>query len=87
MEAVIPIRRSRSRKHDYYQLVRYYRNDEGKPRTEVLVHLGEHQSEEAALAAWPGEITEHKEAGRDEQADKLQGKLDELRRLTTGEDS
>lgn len=87
MEAVIPIRRSRSRKHDYYQLVRYYRNDEGKPRTEILLHLGEHQSEEAALANWPDEIAEHKEAGRTEQAEKLQVKLDRLRQLTTGEDS
>ncbi len=65
--------------------MRYYRNDEGKPRTKVLVHLGEHDSPEAALSAWPGEIDEHRRNGRDEQADKLQRKLDELRQLTTGE--
>lgn len=62
--------------------MRYYRNDEGKPRTEVLLHLGEHQSEEAALSAWPGEIEEHRHNGREEQADKLQTKLDRLRELT-----
>jgi hypothetical protein len=61
--------------------VRYYRNDEGKPRTEVLVHLGEHETSEAALAAWPGEIAEHRKYGRDEQAEKLQGKYERLREL------
>jgi hypothetical protein len=58
--------------------VRSYRNEEGKPRTDVLVHLGEHETPEAALAAWPDEIAEHQRYGRDEQAEKLQGKLDRL---------
>ena len=67
--------------------MRYYRNDEGKPRTEVLVHLGEHETPEAALANWPNEIAEHEEAGRDEQAEKLQAKLNRLRELDAREDS
>jgi hypothetical protein len=62
--------------------VRSYRNEEGKPRTEVLVHLGEHETPEAALSAWPDEIAEHRRYGRDEQADKLQGKLEKLRSLS-----
>lgn len=86
MEAAIPVRRIRSRKHDYYQLVRYYRNEEGKPRTEVLVHLGEHETPEAALAAWPQEIDKHKKFGRDEQAERLQRKLDRLQELLEVDD-
>jgi len=48
----------------------------------VLVHLGEHKKPKAALAAWPEEIAEHRRAGRDEQAEKLQDRLDRLRELT-----
>jgi hypothetical protein len=51
----------------------------------VLVHLGEYETPEEALAAWPTEIGEHRMAGRDEQAEQLQDKLDRLRRLTRGE--
>jgi hypothetical protein len=64
--------------------VRYYRNDEGKPRTEVLVHLGEYETPDAALAAWPDEIAEHRRYGRDEQAERLQSKLERLQDLTDG---
>jgi hypothetical protein len=66
--------------------VRSYRNEEGKPRQEVLVHLGEHKKPEAALAAWLEEIAEHRRAGRDEQAEMLQGKLDRLQDLVKGAD-
>jgi hypothetical protein len=62
-------------------LVRSYRNEEGKPTQEVLVHLGEHTTPEAALAAWPGEIATHRRAGRDEQAKKLELKLVRLQEL------
>jgi hypothetical protein len=48
----------------------------------VLVHLGEYETPEEALAAWPKEIVEHRSAGRDEQAEKLQDKLGKLRQLT-----
>ena len=65
-------------------MVRSYRNEEGNPTQEVLVHLGEHRTPEAALAAWPGEIEEHRRTGREEQAEKLQGKLERLKELTKG---
>jgi hypothetical protein len=63
---------------------RSYRNEEGKPRQEVLVHLGEHETPEAALAVWPGEIAKHRRASRDEQAERLQEKLERLQELTEG---
>lgn len=62
--------------------MRSYRNEEGKPRQEVLVHLGEYPSPEVALAAWPSEIAEHRRYRRDEQAEKLQEKLEKLRSLS-----
>ena len=65
-------------------MVRSYRNEEGKPRQEVLVHLGEYETTEAALAAWPSEIAEHRRANRDERAEKLQDKLNRLQELTEG---
>jgi hypothetical protein len=65
-------------------LVRSYRNEEGKPRQKVLVHLGEYPTPEDALSAWPDAIDEHRRAGRDEQAEKLQDKLDRLQELTEG---
>jgi hypothetical protein len=42
-------------------------------------HPGEYETPEAA---WPAEISEHREAGRDEQAEKPQDRLDRLRELT-----
>jgi hypothetical protein len=76
------VRRIRSRNYgDYYQLVRSHREG-GTVKKEVLVHLGEHATPGAALVAWPEEIDEHRRAGRDEQADKLQGKLKRLEELT-----
>jgi hypothetical protein len=47
------------------------------------VHLGEHQTAEAALAAWPKEIEELKRT-RPKQAEKLQQKVDKLQELTEG---
>ncbi len=65
----------------YFQLVAS-RRVEGKPRTEVLVHLGEHETPEAALGAWPSEVEHLRRIGRDDQAEKLGAKLDRLRGLT-----
>ena len=62
-------------------MVRSYRNEEGKPKQEVLVHLGKNRTPEAALTAWPEEIAEHRRASRDEQAKKLQLKLVRLQEL------
>jgi hypothetical protein len=51
-------------------------------KKEVLVHLGEHETPETALAAWSSDIEDHKRSGRTEQAKKLQEKLIRLRELT-----
>jgi hypothetical protein len=76
------VRRIRSRNYgDYYQLVHSYREGD-TVKKEVLIHLGEHETPEAALVAWPEEIAEHRRAGRDQQAEKLQGKLERLHALT-----
>ena len=65
----------------YYQAVRSYREG-GKVKQEV-VHLGEHSTAESALESWPKEIAELKRVGRPRKAEKLQGKLDRLRDLTS----
>ena len=64
----------------YYQAVRSYR-EKGKVKQKV-VHLGEHQTAEAALESWPLEIQELKRIGRPNKAEKLQDKLDRLQELT-----
>ena len=71
----------------YFQLARSYRNEEGKPRQEVLVHLGVHETPEAALAAWPPEIEHLRAIGRESQAEKLESKLAKLRKLWEGKNS
>ena len=50
------------------------------------MHLGEHETPKAALAAWPDQIAEHQRYGRDEQAEKLQEKLDRLQELLEVDD-
>jgi hypothetical protein len=78
----IYVRRMRSRgRGPYFQLVRSYREG-GKVKQEVLVHLGEHETPEVALAAWPSEIAHLRRIGRDQQADKLQANFEKLRALT-----
>jgi hypothetical protein len=76
--------RSRER-GPYFQLVRSYR-EEGRVRQEVLVHLGEHETPEAALAAWPSEIKHLETIGRTEKASRLEGKLARLRDLVKADD-
>ena len=66
----------------YYQAVRSYR-EKGKVKQEVI-HLGEHQTADEALAAWPQEIKELVRIGRPRKAEKLQDKLGRLRELTEG---
>jgi len=70
----------------YFQLVRSYR-EEGRVKQKVLVHLGEHETSEAALAAWPQEIEHLRAIGRESQAEKLENKLAKLRELREGSDS
>jgi hypothetical protein len=69
----------------YFQLVRSYRNEEGQPRQEVLVHLGIHPTPGDALAAWPLEIEHLRTIGRADQADKLEANLEKLRALMEAE--
>jgi hypothetical protein len=71
----------------YFQLVESYR-PEGvdTPRTRVLVHLGEYETPEAALAAWPQQVEHLRRIGRCKQADELQAKLNKLLELTTREE-
>lgn len=64
----------------YHQLVEYKRVD-GKPHTIVHVHLGEHATVEEALQAWPERVEVLRRIDRDDQADKLAGKLERLRRF------
>ena len=81
---MIYVRRTKSRgTGPYFQLVAS-RRIEGKPRTEVLVHLGEHPTPEEALSAWPGEIARLRKIGRENKASRLQGKLTKLRGLSRG---
>src|SRR5215213_5077628 len=62
----------------YYQAVRSYR-EQGKVKQEV-VHLGEHSTPHEAMQAWEREIGELAST-RPKQAQKLQTKLDRLRKL------
>ena len=61
--------------------MRSFRNEEGQPRQEVLVHLGVHETPEGALAAWPDEVAHLRRIGREGQADRLEGNLKKLTAL------
>jgi len=69
----------------YFQLVRSYRNEEGQPRQEVLVHLGVHETPEAALSSWPREIAHLRSIGREQQVARLKANLEKLKMLTEAE--
>jgi hypothetical protein len=75
----IKIKRDGEQYGTYYQAVCSYREN-GKVKQKV-VHLGEHETAEAALESWPQVIQELKRT-RPKQAVKLQQKLDRLRELT-----
>jgi hypothetical protein len=86
-ETTYKIRKSTSRGTPSYQLGHYEMSGESGRRRSVFkvdVHLGEHVTAEDALAAWPEDIRRLREIGRDGKAEKLQGKLDTLRRLAEG---
>jgi hypothetical protein len=76
----IKIERDGEQYGTYFQAVRSYR-EKGKVKQQV-VHLGEHQTAEAALESWPIEIQELRRIGRPNKARKLQEKLDRLQELT-----
>jgi hypothetical protein len=76
----IYVRRMMSRgSGPYFQLVRSFRNEEGQPRQEVLVHLGVHETPEDALTARPDEVAHLRRIGRHSQADRLEANLKKLR--------
>jgi len=64
----------------YYQAVRSYREKDNV--TQQVIHLGEHETAEAALNAWPEEVKELERIGKPKQAQKVQDKLDGLQELT-----
>jgi hypothetical protein len=59
----------------------------GKRRSvfKVDVHLGEHATPNNALAAWPQEVDQLRQIGRENKAEKLEVKLETLQELTKGE--
>ncbi len=69
-------------KAETYEQVRS--GEKGKRRSvfKVDIHLGEHQTPEQALAAWPEELSRLHAVRRESKAEKLQDKLDALRELT-----
>ncbi len=78
------VRKVTSRGTPSYQLGHYeMKGEKGKRRSvfKVDVHLGEYESPEIALAAWSSEIQHLRNMGRENKADKLEGKLTKLRIL------
>src|SRR5215203_801447 len=75
----IKIERDGEQYGTYYQAVHSYR--EGGKVKQKVIHLGEHQTAEAALKSWPHEVQELKRT-RPRQAEKLLRKLDKLQELT-----
>jgi hypothetical protein len=74
--AAVYVRRIKSRKYgDYFQLVRSYRDENGMVKKEVLLHLGKHESPEAAFSAWLTVIEDHRKNDRHDQADKVADKF------------
>jgi hypothetical protein len=53
------IRRKKMRGYEYHQVVRNYRDEDGKHRQEVLDHLGVHDSIEAAIAFRRKKVASH----------------------------
>jgi hypothetical protein len=47
-------------------------------KKEVLLHLGKHESPEAAFSAWLTVIQDHRQNDRHDQADKVADKLFKL---------
>jgi hypothetical protein len=66
--------------YEYYQVVRSYRNRDGKPRQEVLDHLGVHDSIEATIAFRRTEVASHLEEAKalSSKAEDFKADLQEL---------
>ena len=74
----VNIKRHGERYGTYYQAVRSYR-EAGKVKQDV-VHLGEHQTADEALAAWTND-TRQLQTTRPRKVDKLLAKMDRLKEL------
>ena len=75
------VRRVVSRGSPSYQIGHY--EMAGPPgsrrsRFKVLVHLGEHATPEAALAAWREDVERSRSAGRDKTAARIEEKIRKL---------
>jgi hypothetical protein len=75
------VRRVVSRGTPSYQLGHYEMT--GKPGArrsvfKVLVHLGEHATPEAALAAWREDVERARRVGRDKTAARIEAKMRKL---------
>ena len=75
------VRRVVSRGTPSYQLGHYEMT--GKPGSrrsvfKVLVHLGEHQTPEAALEAWREDVERARRVGRDKTAARIEEKIRKL---------
>ena len=78
---MVYVRKKKSKRgNDYYQLVESCRV-EGKPRQRVILHLGRHATVEEALKAWPRDVGSLRRRGYGDAADKLKGKLEDLKKL------
>ena len=80
-EARYKVRRVLSRGTPSYQLGHYEMT--GKPgsrrsRFKVLVHLGEHETPEAALEAWREDVERARRVGRDKTAARIEEKVRKL---------
>jgi hypothetical protein len=75
------VRRVVSRETPSYQLGHYEMT--GKPGSrrsvfKVLVHLGEHQTPEAALEAWREDAERARRVGRDKTSARIEAKIQKL---------
>ena len=75
------VRRVVSRGTPSYQLGHYEMT--GKPGSrrsvfKVLVHLGEHQTPEAALTAWREDVVKARRVGREKTAARIEKKIQKL---------
>jgi hypothetical protein len=81
LERPYKVRRVVSRGTPSYQLGKYEMT--GKPgarrsRFKVLVHLGEHATPEAAIAAWREDVERSRSVGRDKTAVRIEEKIRKL---------
>lgn len=82
------VRRVVSRGSPSYQLGHYeMRGEPGARRSmfKVLVHLGEHETSEAALTAWREEVDRARSVGRDKTAARIEEKIRKLEGAINGE--